>query len=99
MVLLLPTLGTHSSYSTVYESKKLFVNKMDISFPTQLFIDGEFVDATSGKKLRSIDPKDESLICEVESASKEDVDRACKAAHRAFTVRYQIPLAVREGII
>ena len=80
------TLMTHSLYS-VYESKKLFVNKMDISFPTQLYIDGEFVDATSGKKLRSIDPKDESLICEVESASKEDVDRACKAAHRAFTVR------------
>ena len=73
---------------SVYESKKMFVNKMDISFPTQLFIDGEFVDATSGKKLRSIDPKDESLICEVESASKEDVDRACKAAHRAFTVSY-----------
>jgi len=44
-----------------------------------------FCDATSGKKLKSIDPKDESLICEVESASKEDVDRACRAAHRAFT--------------
>ena len=67
----------------------MFVNKMDISFPTQLFIDGEFVDATSGKKLQTIDPKDESLICEVESASSEDVDRACKAAHRAFTVRYK----------
>ena len=64
------------------------VNKMDISFPTQLFIDGEFVDATSGKKLRSIDPKDESLICEVEAASQQDVDRACRAAHRAFTVRF-----------
>ena len=71
---------------SVYESKKLFVNKMDVSFPTQLYIDGEFVNATSGKKLRSIDPKDESIICEVESASQEDVDRACKAAHRAFTV-------------
>ena len=71
---------------SVYESKKLFVNKMNVSFPTQLYIDGEFVNATSGKKLRSIDPKDESIICEVESASQEDVDRACKAAHRAFTV-------------
>ena len=71
---------------SVYESKKLFVNKMNVSFPTQLYIDGEFVNATSGKKLRSIDPKDESIICEVESASQEDMDRACKAAHRAFTV-------------
>ena len=94
---------------SVYESKKLFVNKMDVSFPTQLYIDGEFVNATSGKKLRSIDPKDESIICEVESASQEDVDRACKAAHRAFTViiiyiyhyiyhvRKGTPLSAKEG--
>lgn len=66
---------------------KLHVNKMDVSFPSQLFIDGTFVNGTSGRKLKSLDPKDESLICEVECASKEDVDRACKAAHRAFTVR------------
>ena len=62
------------------------VNKMDISFPNQLFIDGLFCDATSGKKLKSIDPRDESVICEVEAASKEDVDRACKSAYRAFNV-------------
>jgi len=68
----------------VYDTIKLHVNKMDISFPSQLYIDGEFVDATSGRKLKSIDPKDESVICEVECASKEDVDKACKAAHRAF---------------
>ena len=70
--------------SPVYPKVHLHANKMDISFPNQLFIDGLFCDATSGKKLRSIDPKDESLICEVEAASKQDVDRACKAAHRAF---------------
>lgn len=67
-----------------YPKVRLHANKMDISFPNQLFIDGLFCDATSGKKLRSIDPKDESLICEVESASPQDVDRACKAAHRAY---------------
>ena len=60
---------------------------MDVSFPTQLYIDGTFVNGTSGRKLQSLDPKNESLICEVECASREDVDRACKAAHRAFTVR------------
>ena len=65
----------------------MHVNKMNISFPSQLFIDGEFVDGTSGRKLKSIDPKDETVICEVECASKADVDKACKAAHRAFTVR------------
>ena len=67
---------------------KIHVNKMDISFPNQLFIDGLFCDATSGKKLKSIDPKDESVICEVEAASKEDVDRACKAAYRAHNVSF-----------
>ena len=66
------------------------VNKMDISFPNQLFIDGLFCDATSGKKLKSIDPRDESVICEVEAASKDDVDRACKAAYRAFNVSQHI---------
>ena len=70
-----------------YDTVKLHVNKMDVSFPTQLYIDGTFVNGTSGKKLKSLDPKDESLICEVECASKADVDKACKAAHRAFNVR------------
>ena len=36
--------------------------------------------------MTSIDPRDESELCQVECASKEDVDRACKAANRAFTV-------------
>ena len=76
---------------------KLHVNKMDVSFPTQLFIDGTFVDGTSGRKLKSLDPKDESLICEVECASREDVDRACKAAHRAFTVRFNYEYQ-RKGV-
>jgi len=67
-----------------FDKVRMHVNKMDIGFPTQLYIDGQFVNATSGKKLRSINPHDESLICEVESASAKDVDNACKAAHRAL---------------
>jgi len=67
-----------------YSTVKMHVNKMDISFPTQLYIDGEFVDATSGRHLTSINPHDESVICKVECASAADVDKACKAAYRAF---------------
>ena len=84
----------------VYDTVKLHVNKMDVSFPSQLYIDGQFVDATSGRKLRSIDPRDESVICEVECASKEDVDKACKAAHRAHAVSVyncSITLGKSEG--
>jgi len=67
-----------------FEKVRLHLNKTDVAFPNQLYIDGHFVNATSGKKLRSINPHDESLICEVESASPADVDTACKAAHRAL---------------
>eukprot|EP00088_Acartia_fossae_P053331 TRINITY_DN6060_c0_g1_i13.p1 TRINITY_DN6060_c0_g1~~TRINITY_DN6060_c0_g1_i13.p1 ORF type:complete len:901 (-),score=295.69 TRINITY_DN6060_c0_g1_i13:194-2896(-) len=67
-----------------YTTMKMHVNKMDISFPTQLYIDGEFRDCSNGKMLTSINPHDESVICKVQSASKEDVDTACKAAYRAF---------------
>ena len=41
-----------------------------VKFDTFLFI-LKFENATSGKVLKSINPHDESLICEVESASKE----------------------------
>lgn len=78
---------------------KLHVNKMDVRFPSQLYIDGTFVNGTSGRKLKSLDPKDESLICEVECASKEDVDRACKAAHRAFTVRSNYKYSKKRGLL
>ena len=67
-----------------YRQVCLHVNKMNISFPNQLLIDGLFCDATSGKKLTTIDPRNETVICEVEAASKDDVDRAVKAAQRAF---------------
>ena len=78
---------------------------MDISFANQLFINGEFVNATSGKKQKLYNPHDESVICEV-SVEKQlfynfenkiliifpqvevgvaaDVDKAVKAAHKAY---------------
>jgi len=63
----------------------MHVNKMDISFAKQLFIDGDFVNSVDAtKKLKLYNPHDESLICEVECATKTDVDLAVKAAHNAF---------------
>ena len=41
----------------MYDTVKLHVNKMDVSFPSQLYIDGMFVDGTSGRKLKSLDPR------------------------------------------
>ena len=51
---------------------------------TQLFIDNEFVDSVSGKKFPTIDPSDETVICHISEGDKADVDKAVKAAQRAF---------------
>ncbi|MFD5215143.1 aldehyde dehydrogenase family protein [Microbacterium sp. NPDC058345] len=48
-----------------------------------LFIDGEFVDG-GGSSFHTISPADESRIAEVASASDDDIDRAVKAARRAY---------------
>lgn len=83
-VVLLTRGGGGGAKEVEFDPIKLYVNKMDVTFPHQLYIDGEFVNATGGKKLKEYNPHDESLICEVESASKADVDRAVNAAERAF---------------
>src|SRR5215213_1468196 len=50
----------------------------------QMYIDGKFVDATSGKRFDVYDPATEGVIATVPAGSPEDIDRAVKAAHRAF---------------
>lgn len=52
--------------------------------PTQLFINNEFVDATSGETITAVDPSTEEELAKVQVANKEDVDRAVKAARTAF---------------
>jgi len=50
----------------------------------KLLIDGEPVDAASGRTYQTINPATETPICDVAEAGVEDVDRAVQAAHRAF---------------
>ena len=52
--------------------------------PKQLFIDGAFVDATDGLTFDTIDPATEQVLAQVALGSKQDVDRAVKAARTAF---------------
>ncbi|KAF2018280.1 aldehyde dehydrogenase [Aaosphaeria arxii CBS 175.79] len=59
-------------------------NGHKITLPTGLFINNEFVKSSSGDKIKSINPSDESEIASVEAASAEDVDKAVKAARAAF---------------
>ncbi|MFO0908607.1 MAG: NAD-dependent succinate-semialdehyde dehydrogenase [Isosphaeraceae bacterium] len=54
------------------------------SVPTQMFIDGEWVDARDGRTLAVLNPADESVIAEVAYGGRADAERAIDAAARAF---------------
>ncbi|ROT32102.1 aldehyde dehydrogenase family protein [Micromonospora sp. HM5-17] len=49
-----------------------------------LFIDGEFVDPLDGGSFTSINPATEEVLSEVAEAGPDDVDRAVRAARRAY---------------
>ncbi|KAG8382012.1 hypothetical protein BUALT_Bualt05G0032200 [Buddleja alternifolia] len=51
---------------------------------TKLFINGEFIDSTSGKTFETIDPRTEEVIANVSEGDKDDVDLAVTAARHAF---------------
>ncbi|XP_057768104.1 aldehyde dehydrogenase family 2 member C4 [Salvia miltiorrhiza] len=51
---------------------------------TQLFINGQFLDAVSGKTFVTIDPRNGEVIAKIAEGDKDDVDLAVKAARHAF---------------
>jgi aminomuconate-semialdehyde/2-hydroxymuconate-6-semialdehyde dehydrogenase len=51
---------------------------------TRLFIDGAYVDATSGARFPNVNPATGVVASEVEEARADDVDRAVRAAKRAL---------------
>ncbi|MGA8258953.1 MAG: aldehyde dehydrogenase [Arenicellales bacterium] len=55
-----------------------------LSFPTQAFIDGKYVEAASGKTFECISPVDGRVLTHVAACDAEDIDRAVKAARRSF---------------
>ncbi|WP_028812187.1 aldehyde dehydrogenase family protein [Streptomyces flavidovirens] len=67
-------------YAPAPESRSV----VDIAPSYGLFIDGEFTDAADGKVFKTISPSTEEVLSEVARAGAEDVDRAVKAARRAF---------------
>src|SRR3954463_2458405 len=50
----------------------------------QLFIDGQWVDSTSGKTFKTPNPATGETLAEVAEADKEDIDKAVTAARRAY---------------
>jgi acyl-CoA reductase-like NAD-dependent aldehyde dehydrogenase len=62
---------------------------MTHDFPTQLFINGAFVNGHSAKRLQQIDPATEEIFAEVEAATAEDIDVAVQGAQRAFELTWR----------
>jgi aldehyde dehydrogenase (NAD+) len=67
-------------YAPAPESRAI----VDIKSSYGLFIDGDFVEG-GGKAFKTISPSSEEVLAEVSEASDEDVDRAVKAARRAYS--------------
>ncbi|KAJ3699292.1 hypothetical protein LUZ61_002997 [Rhynchospora tenuis] len=51
---------------------------------TQLLIDGKFVDSASGKTFPTLDPRTGEVIAHVQEGDAEDINRAVRAARKAF---------------
>ncbi|MGW4750039.1 aldehyde dehydrogenase family protein [Streptomyces sp. NPDC004290] len=67
-------------YAPAPESRSV----VDIAPSYGLFIDGEFTEAADGKVFKTVSPSSEEVLAEVAQAGTEDVDRAVKAARKAF---------------
>ncbi|MFJ9703832.1 aldehyde dehydrogenase family protein [Streptomyces sp. NPDC101234] len=71
---------TAFEYAPAPESRSV----VDIAPSYGLFIDGEFTDAADGKVFKTVSPSTEEVLSEVAQAGEADVERAVKAARRAF---------------
>ena len=50
-----------------------------------LYIDGKWVKPSSGKYFKTINPANEEVLAEVADANEKDIDKAVKAARKAYT--------------
>ncbi|MGP3982110.1 aldehyde dehydrogenase family protein [Streptomyces sp. KR80] len=74
-------------YAPAPESRAI----VDIAPSYGLFIDGEFTSGHDGKVFKTVSPSSEEVLSEVAHANAEDVDRAVKAARKAFSTWSALP--------
>jgi aldehyde dehydrogenase (NAD+) len=67
-------------YAPAPESRSV----VDLRSSYGLFVDGEFVDTADGRTFKSVSPATEEVLAEVTEAGRKDVDRAVRAARRAY---------------
>ncbi|WP_321940166.1 aldehyde dehydrogenase family protein [Paraburkholderia sp. J8-2] len=69
------------------------------SLRTQLYIDGYWCAAESGRRLPVVNPSTEQMIAEVEAAGPDDVDCAVRAAARALPAWKRTTGAARASVL
>ena len=67
-------------YAPAPESRAI----VDIKSSYGLFINGAFVEATDGKPFKTVSPASEEVLAEVSEAGPADVDKAVRAARKAY---------------
>ncbi|KAF7495309.1 Cytosolic 10-formyltetrahydrofolate dehydrogenase [Sarcoptes scabiei] len=68
-----------------YDGIEICANRLKIKCPNQLFINNKFIDSSEpNNTFPTINPNDESVICQVQCANEKDVDLAVRAAQEAF---------------
>ncbi|KAF5746614.1 aldehyde dehydrogenase family 2 member B7 mitochondrial-like [Tripterygium wilfordii] len=70
-------------YSTATDIEEPINPNVNVNY-TQLLINGQFVDAASGKTFPTLDPRTGDVIAQVAEGDSEDIDRAVSAARKAF---------------
>ncbi|MFE7134244.1 aldehyde dehydrogenase family protein [Streptomyces sp. NPDC057638] len=80
------------TYAPAPESRAV----VDIAPSYGLFIDGEFTDSTGGGLAKTVSPASEEVLAEYVQGTAEDVDRAVKAARKAFAGWSALPGAERS---
>jgi aldehyde dehydrogenase (NAD+) len=63
---------------------------------TKMLIDGRWVDSASGKTFETLNPATGEVIAQVAEGDREDVDRAVKAARKAFETGPWRKMSARE---
>ncbi len=71
-------------FSVQPQNRFVTVRAVNVNLPNQLFIDGTWCDAGSGRRTTLINPATEEAFVEVAAATADDVDRAVNSAQRAW---------------
>src|SRR5882762_5519658 len=66
--------------------------------PLQNYINGQFVDASSARKLAVISPIDGNHLSDVPMSTAKDLDTAVKAAKAAFPAWSKMPIKERVQV-